>query len=146
MKIVETSMCEICSSNLPSNGTADVMATGDSHSCLQSIMRCIRKNSDTIRDQEETISSQNILLAKLIRELEEVREQVRSQCKEISSLKEDLDKVKLTQASIVVEPEHKSLIDKLKTDGLIKSDKVYQIMLSVDFRDFNQDNVTPNKR
>lgn len=147
MKLVQennSSMCEFCKDNLPSND-ADVNSS-DSHSCLQSMMLCIRKNCDTIRDQEETITSQNILLAKLIRELQEVRDDVKYQQKEISSLKEDLEKVKLVQASIVVEPEHKGLIDQLKADGFIASDKVYQIMLSVDFRDFNPENVTPNKR
>ena len=145
MKIdTEATNCGFCSILLPHDDAN--IASSDSHSCLQTLMHCVKKNSDTIRDQEETIRSQNILLAKLIRELEEVKQILNEKGNEISSMKESMEKVILNQACIIVEPEHKGLIDKLKQDDFITTDKVYQIMLSVDFRDFSQDSVTPNKR
>lgn len=119
---------------------------GDGHSCLRTVMLSVRKNAHHVKEQEETVKSQSILIAKLIRELEEVKKRLQGQEKESSRLKDQMEKVILSQASLTVEPEHKSLIARLKQDAFITSEKVHQIMLSVDFKDFNQDSVTPNKR
>lgn len=44
-----------------------------------------------------------------------------------------------------VDTEHKKLIDILKEEGFIQSDKVYQVMLSVNFMHFSRDGSTPKK-
>lgn len=148
--------CEDCGSMLlpasepidQNNGRSNGMDgnTGDTHSCLQTVRLCVRQNAHHVKEQEDMIKSQSILIGKLIRELEEVKERLKVQEKESGRLKDQVEKVMLNQASLSVEPEHKSLIHRLKSDEFITSEKVHQIMLSVDFKDFSQDSVTPNKR
>lgn len=142
----KSSSCETCGSlpSIPTNSYS--LNNSDSHSCLKTLISCVRRNSDCLTEQEDTIKSQNILIAKLIRELEELKQRIEEKDKEVGSLNDRMEKVILSQATLCVEPEHKSLIDRLKDEGFIVTDRVYQIMLSVDFKDFSQDNVTPNKR
>ena len=145
MKVPEAAECEVCSGIL---GVADGLPSGggSSHSCLKTLIYCIKRNADVIQDQQNTIRSQSTLLADLLHEMESVKQCLNDKKQQITCLEEKLDKVILNHASTVAEPEHKGLIDRLKEDGFITSDKVYQIMLSVDFRDFSQDNTTPGKR
>ena len=150
MKMSESMSCDVCRpillhiSQPPSSESTD---DADTHSCLKTLIQAVKRNTDSIQQQDQTIRDQNALLDRLIHELDDVRTCLRDKQEELSLMKDSLEKVSQSQGpALVVEPEHKSLIDRLRQEGHIKSDKVYQVMLSVDFRDFSQDGVSPNKR
>lgn len=121
------------------------------HSCIKSISELVRSSSSTVKENDELITSQNILLAKVIRESQEMKDQV-DQIKvdfeaKIDLLTKQVEELSNKASRVIDEPilvnkvskQHKELIDNLRTEGHIKSEKVYQVMCSVDFRDFGDD-------
>lgn len=120
------------------------------HSCIKSISELVRSSSSIVKENDELITSQNILLAKMIRDSQEMKDEM-DQIKVDFQAKVDLLTKQVEELSktskVIDEPilvykvskQHKELIDKLRTEGHIKSEKVYQVMCSVDFRNFGDD-------
>ena len=133
-------MCSECS-----------LSRGSDHSCLQSIVKLVCSSNSTVKENDELINSQNIVLAKTIRDVQELKDQMNQmkvdfeqkidvltkQIEELKSQNRVIDETVLVTTQ--VSKQHKDLIDKLKSEGHIKNEKVYQVMCSVDFSNFGDD-------
>lgn len=119
------------------------------HSCIQSMAKLVSCSNSMVKENDELINSQNIVLGKTIRDVQELKDQmdqmkvdfeqkIDSLTKKVGELMPKNSKIdEIVQNS--VSKQHKDLIDDLKAKGYIKSEKVYQVMCSVDFRDFGDE-------
>lgn len=122
---------------------------GADHSCIQSIAKLACKSNSIVKDNDELIDSQNIVLAKTIRDVQELKDQMEQMKAEFEGKIDDLSKkveeLKTKNSTVEetvqspISTQHKALIDKLKSEGHIKSEKVFQVMCSVDFRNFGDE-------
>lgn len=127
------------------------LSRGSDHSCLQSIVKLVCSSNSIVKENDELINSQNIVLAKTIRDVQELKDQMNQMKVEFEQkievltkqIEELVSKNKVIDEPVIVKnqvsKQHKDLIDKLKAEGHIKNEKVYQVMCSVDFRDFGDD-------
>lgn len=118
------------------------------HSCTKSLAKLVLDGNLIVKENDGMIESQNIVLAKSIRDVQELKDQVNQMevefQKKIDLLSKQVEELRETKENVDCEPskvskQHKELIDKLKSEGHIKSGKVYQVMCSVDFQDFGDD-------
>lgn len=116
----------------------------------------------------ESLTGQDVLLTKFLKELEELKTGMTDLRIEVAWIRSHLEKQSPRKMSVCredsleepttptrrgstmlvkeVEMEHKDLIDQLREEGFIRNDKVYNVMLSVNFRNFQPDNMLPKKR
>lgn len=144
---------------------ADQVNSG--HHCLKSVVIELKQLTKLVRENDELITSQNLLIAKLIKENEENKQKLdklTELTEEVNKLRAELDHIQeqnqLNDSTEVVQvngtvsrdfkqkvsKKHESIIVQLKNENIIQSDKVYNIMLSVDFRDFNSGDGYLSKR
>ena len=156
------------------NGVVESVAALDiAKDCdLQDKSSIMTNNNDIkMSSLEESPSGQAVSLAKVLKELQELKIGMSELRCEVAWIRSHLEKQQnqrrmsvcqedslesepdtpsrslLRRGSTMlvkeVEMEHKDLIDKLRDEGIILNDKVYNVMLSVNFRNFH---VEPSKR
>lgn len=142
-----TENCSICEEDLPPDSSPRL-----EHSCLANLAAKVKRAERTVLENDALMGSQSLLIAKVIADNEkakgqllELREEFESTVKELQEQILELKSKERTQVgsnrttNVIegVSSKHAELINKLKDQKLIKSDKVLHVMMSVDFRDFD---------